>query len=188
MGDDNDDFVTTMVNGFLKAGKDDAISLARDFILDPAAFAEKVDDVEMAEMLAELKLKVDFQLQVIVGKGIYVLSPTLYGFDDPGPVAKMRMLGKTSFAGEKEFRNKVLNIIISPHVDQGLRALLETGVTLPWVQATTVKRSDKQIIWKGQLRNATVVDVDDYWGGMKKYCMIYEEENTFVDNRVDDDD
>jgi len=77
--------------------------------------------------------------------------------------------------------------------------LLETsGAIVDFVQATTYLREDNSILWKGQLKNAKVVD-DDAFGDSplgkyqqvgylsiyRVYYMMYESVFTFVDTRAE---
>ena len=185
----DDDLITSFVNEFLKAGRDDATKVAKDFLFDPWAFADDMADAESKELILRIRAEFEFQIQIFGNSAIYNLSPVMFVFVGLVSLAAMRVQAQFGYdythRSDEEFRNQMLKLFFV-HENPTMSMMQTNDVKVLWIQATTLKRKSKAIIWKGQLKNVSVADDGDSQG-FKTYNLIYQETRTLVDNRTPDE-
>jgi hypothetical protein len=186
MGDDNDSWEMSLIKTLLL---DPTASLAKDFVLNPLEFGYRVTNMYEDYVLYEVKRQARYELKLFDGK-ILDVHPMMFGFiDDDSSRAKKYArcagMGLCNLSTEKEFRDTFVRVIIEPNKAGGLAVLQRAGTILPWVQASTYKRSDNSLVWAGQLKKAAILD-DDSYRGYKTFDMYFQLASTFVDNRQPD--
>jgi hypothetical protein len=150
----------------------------------------------------ELTSKVRFELDLIGNfHAIYHLVPYFFlpiPWDGDDKVKARFSNYPPPRTGEEYWRYMKLAICVRSNHKASFDALETSGAIVDFVQATTYLREDNSILWKGQLKNAKVVD-DDAFGDSplgkyqqvgylsiyRVYYMMYESVFTFVDTRAE---